>query len=45
MDILLLVAKYTFFGIFIFLGATVFTKFIAKFIEKKTKKDKNDDKR
>lgn len=43
METLLLVAKYIFLGIFIFFGATIFTKSVGRFVENKTKKDKKND--
>ena len=43
MEILMQVAKYTFLGILVFLGATMFTKGVGKFVEKNQKKDKNDE--
>ncbi len=43
METLFLVAKYIFLGIFVFFGATIITKSIGKFVEKKTKKDENND--
>ncbi len=42
METLLVVAKYIFLGIFVFLGATVVTKSIGKFAEKSKKKDNDD---
>ncbi len=42
METLLVVAKYIFLGIFVFLGATVITKSVGKFAEKSKKKDKDD---
>jgi len=43
METLFLVAKYIFLGIFVFFGATVITKSVGKFAEKKNKKDENND--
>jgi len=40
MEILLLVAKYTFLGIFVFVGATIITKSIGKYVSRKDKNDK-----
>ncbi len=42
MELLLLVAKYTFLGLFVFVGATIITKSIGKFINKYKNKDSND---
>lgn len=42
METLLLLAQYIFLGIFIFLGATVVTKSVGKFVEMTKKKDEND---
>jgi len=44
METLLLVAKYTFLGLFVFVGATIITKSVGKFADKSKNKD-NDDKR
>jgi len=40
METLLLVAKYTFLGLFVFVGATIFTKSVGKFANRKDKNDK-----
>ena len=44
MEILLAVAKYTFLGIFIFLGATIVTKTIGRYASKSHGKDENETK-
>ena len=44
METLLLVAKYTFLGLFVFVGATIITKSVSKFASKSKNKD-DDDKR
>lgn len=43
LDTLIIVAKYILIGIFIFLGALIFTKSIGKLLNN-TKEKKNDDK-
>lgn len=40
METVLVVAKYIFLGIFVFLGATIFTKSVGKLVERK--RDEND---
>lgn len=45
METILLVAKYIFLGIFVFLGATIITKTVGKLAEKTKKKDDNNDER
>ena len=42
METLLLVAKYTFLGLFVFVGATIITKSVGRFADKSKNKDKND---
>lgn len=42
METILLVAKFTLIGIFIFLAATVITKSVGKFVENAKKKEDND---
>ncbi len=44
METLLIAAKYTFLGLFVFFGATVITKSVGKFANKSKNKD-DDDKR
>lgn len=43
METLLLVAKYTLFGIFIFIGSTIITKSVGKFVDKMKKEDNERD--
>ena len=44
MEIVLMVAKYTLLGIFVFLGATVVTKTIGRYVNKSQSKDDDETK-